>query len=527
LKAIVGNVAVAIVLVTATYVANANTMNYGFAYDDAQVILERAPAWEQGWGKFLTDRAWGISRYVTLISLDLNRADPLSPYPFHSTNVGFAAAVAILVFALGRRLAMTRLAALAGALIFALHPVHVDAIVNIIGRAELLAAAFVLLALLSHAAGGKVTAARVVLTCGLFLVAMFCKESAACFLILAPLYDFFLRPDSDRGAIAARYAGYVAAFGLWFLVSWNNFHDIEPTAYVDNPLAFLPAWQRVLCASQILWYYVGLTAWPAGLVGDRSYDATPTDPATGAVALVAWALVAGFAWWRRRDMPRAGLLLMWLPAAFAVSGNVVLPIGTIMADRLLYLPSVGPCLLAGAMLERAAAGSRLRTAMAGVAVAAVCVVFAFAFDARARVWQSDLHFHTQTALDVPRSAKAHYNLALALIHAGRRTEAVASFQRALQIHPGFSRAAYYLAELYAENGRIDEAAGVYRDYLEARPDDAGTITREIQLLMQLRRFSEARVLAERLVYLEEGNAEYAALLGRLERLAAQHPPVSP
>ncbi len=523
MKDLARDILVVLLLAAATYAANENTLEYGFAYDDTQVILDREAAWEQGWGEFLTSRSWGVSRHLTLLSLDLNRGEKLSPYPFHVTNIALAWLLAALVYATGRRLELSRPGAFAAALVFTLHPVHVDAVVNIIGRAELLAAAFVILALLAHAGRERVGALRTCLASLLFLAAMFCKESAACFLVLAPLHDFFLGSDRRLRTLLPRYLSHVTMFAVWFAASWNNFHDIEPTAFVDNPLAYMPSSQRLLHASQILWFYVSMVVWPVSLAGDRSFDATPTDSLTGAIALLAWLLLAAVAWQQRRRAPRAGFLILWLPAAFAVTGNVAFPVGTIMAERLLLLPSVGLCLLGGVVLERFAGDSKLRAATASMIVAGVSVVLLFAYDARARVWQSDLHFHRQAVVDSPRSAKAHYNLGLALIHRDRREEAAVSLQRALVIHPGFSRAAYFLAELHAEEGDVAEASAIYAAYLEAKPNDVGSITRQIHLLMQLRRYGQARELAQRLVHLEEGNPEHGVLLGRLERLEAAGP----
>ena len=87
----------ALVVVAAVWVVNAPSLDYGFVYDDRAVIVEREPVWTAGWRTFVTDRTLGVGRHATLVSLDLDRREPLSPRPFHVTNTAIASLDALLV----------------------------------------------------------------------------------------------------------------------------------------------------------------------------------------------------------------------------------------------------------------------------------------------------------------------------------------------------------------------------------------------------------------------------------------------
>jgi tetratricopeptide (TPR) repeat protein len=212
--------------------------------------------------------------------------------------------------------------------------------------------------------------------------------------------------------------------------------------------------------------------------------------------------------------------VLWFPAAFAVTANLAFPVGTIMAERLLYLPSVGPCLLAGlAAAWLAKRGALLRKATTALTILVV-VVMAFLYDGRARVWASDEHYHVTTAVEAHRSAKAHYNLALLRARQGRYEEARTSFRRSLAIYPAFSSAVYYLAGVLSEEGRLFRAAAVYRAYLRKRPTDVAALSQLIALQSRRGRVDQTRRLVRRMLRESPGDPAYVELLRHLERQQA-------
>lgn len=483
----------AIAVLIAVWAVAEPTLDYGFVYDDRAVVEERSPAWEVGWREFLGTRTLGVGRHATLLSLDLDRREPLSPRPFHITNTLLAAVNSLLVLALASSIGLPTTAALAAALLFAVHPTHVDAVVSIVGRAELIAALGVLLALLLHVSGYRGRLSLVALAAVSFFLALEAKESAACLPLLVASAEIFGAGGEARARRPRAWPlAYLVALAAWMALVAANFATTDPIPYVDNPLAHVGAAERVMRASELLWRYATWCVWPFGLKPDRGYAEIAAAALAGPTAALAWAMFALSALALRKRRPLLGFALLWLPLSFAVTANVAFPIGTLMAERLLYLPSVGPCLLAGmgvgALAEN---GSRVRRTLIAAATSIAVLALALAYDQRARVWSDDDHYHSVAAALSPRSAKAHYNLALSFARRERYAEAEQSFGRALAIVPDFGAAAYYRAEALRRLGRTEEAVDGYARYLETAPNDVDALRAAAATEAEVRRFAAA------------------------------------
>ncbi|MEK7767234.1 MAG: DUF1736 domain-containing protein, partial [bacterium] len=146
------------------------------------------------------------------------------------------------------------------------------------------------------------------------------------------------------------YSSMLAAAGIYFILRRRALGTLEPPAWTeyDNIAGAAPAIDRILTATAALGRHLGLLVWPARLSADYSYHqiplvTSPAEPAVGLTALAA-AGVAAYAWRRRRDRPEAGLGLLLFAITYAPVSNFLFPIGTLVAERLLYVPSIGFCL---------------------------------------------------------------------------------------------------------------------------------------------------------------------------------------
>jgi tetratricopeptide (TPR) repeat protein len=169
-----------------------------------------------------------------------------------------------------------------------------------------------------------------------------------------------------------------------------------------------------------------------------------------------------------------------------------------MAERLLLLPSLSVCLLAGAGVDALARTATARRA-AAVGVAAAVVVLFGLFRVRAAVWENEDVYFPAAAAASPLSAKAQYEYGNWLLRKDRPLEAEAAYAQALAIVPAFSRAASYRAESMARRGDPAGAVEVYLAYLALRPDDTGALTNVTRLLLKAGRPEEAVKWAQKLV----------------------------
>ena len=294
----------------------------GFALDDVRLVesnpaiesLARIPHLfvEPYWNT--PGEHYGLYRPLTVASLTIDRAvfGP-GPFGFHLVNVLLHAGVAALAWLALRRTGTHYGTALLGAGLFAVLPLHTEAVANIAGRAELLAALFVLAAWIAHRraseAGGTASSWQAgAALC--YLAAVFSKESA----ILAPI--LFLADDTLRGAeTSSRRVRRAVGYGLALCVmlalraaALGVHQTAEATIALDNPAAAAGAWPRVATAFWVQLKYALLCIFPRHLVSDYSFDAIPVarslaDPRAAAGAAFVAALGVAAVWGWRRSRP--------------------------------------------------------------------------------------------------------------------------------------------------------------------------------------------------------------------------------
>jgi protein O-mannosyl-transferase len=425
-----------LLLAGATAVVYGNTLGNGFAMDDFLYIFGN-PAVTSPTLKslFSATRAFNVFRPVTFATLALNyRIGGDHAWSYHLVNLLLHAGVTVLLYLVLRRLldkvSEGEMIAWIAALLFAVHPLHTEAVTSVVGRSELLAAGFLLAAWLLYMREWIIPAVVCV------FVGMLAKESAVVFLPLVIIGDF-VREEVNAGALR-RYsviAGVTIGY-LWILRKAQGGRFGEKSVnFLDNPLAQLPAGMRILNALRISWKYVGLHVYPATLSCDYSYNAiTLYSGWRHAIpAVFAWLAVLSAIFWAgwkgRRDwILGAGIYV----AAFAATANILLPTGTIMGERLAYLPSAGFCLIASVVLIRFL--TQERAMLWGVLLTLVLALSARTV-ARNRDWRDGFSLFSAAVGTVPGSSKAHAGLAKEYLLRDDLLNAEKEFQISFRIYP--------------------------------------------------------------------------------------------
>ena len=443
-------------LLAVAALAYGNTLANGFTLDDHGYILRNATVTQfSARGLFEPNRANNVLRPVTFATLALNwAAGGDRPFGYHLLNVLFHAAVTLLLYLLLRKLLESdsggATVAWVAALLFAAHPIHSEAVASIVGRSELLAAGFLLGSWLLHLDDRQIAA----LFC--LVAALMSKESAVVFLPLVLAGDYArgkLKPLSRYGWIAAVIFVYL---GLFWKLKGGRFGEVS-IAFIDNPLASLPIEWRILNALRIAWRYVALLVFPATLSCDYSYNAIPlyANWQHNAIAAAAALLLVGV--WvysfrtGRRDWFLAGAIYF---CAFAVTSNLLVPSGTIMGERLAYLPSAGFCLAIALLWARL---ENYQRRLAWVALLVVSVSLATRTVARNRDWLDDFSLFSADVRAVPGSAKIHGNLGVEYKYRGELDAAIREFQTALRIYPDFPEVLEVYGLTESQKGEDEEA----------------------------------------------------------------------
>ncbi|HEU5181962.1 MAG TPA: tetratricopeptide repeat protein [Candidatus Polarisedimenticolia bacterium] len=505
-----------------------NTLRNGFVNDDKPLVANNALVNDASrLGDIFTSGYWStrqdsvpeLYRPLTVLSLALNRRlTGAAPSGFHLVNLLLHGCVSFFVFRIALSIGTSRAAAWAAGLIFAVHPVHTEAVAPVVGRSELLAALFFLAALKLHHAimHGKGGASFAFGAASCYLAASLSKEGALIFPAIALLTDIAFPPARavSRRARAAPFALYALAALLVLGIRYEVLgavarSDIRP---LDNPLVALPPGAALSTALVALGGTLKLLVYPLRLSAD--YAGTEIRPAAGlldprvvAVLALIFILVAAaaLAWTRLRSASWgiAFLLIAILPVS-----NLFFLIGTIFGERLLYLPSAGFCVAAGALWGEWRGRSKM-TALA----AAVLVLLAGSARTVARnsIWQDDGTFALATSRDAPSSPKAQFNWGVFLEeHSDARAEA--AYREAARLAPDWSDPRYNLAGILAASGRLTEAIEEYRAALAIRPDDARAVLNLGYALYRAGRHPEAVELYQR--FLKE-RGESAPVLNSL------------
>jgi len=474
----------------------ANSLGGGLLYDDVNAIRNNPFVRTGDVVGILTEPSWWgvvrgpLWRPLTTLTFALDHAlHGLEPFGYHVVNVALHAAVSMLVLAVFAAVTAAPRIALASALLFATHPVHTEAVANLVGRAELLAAGGFFLAWRAWIAADAATARGaaalpwVIATAAAYFLAMCGKENAVALPAVLAFADVLARKDEPLAALgqrrAPRYAALVATAIVFVACRGAVLGALTPAPdLLDNPLATLAPGSRLMTAIAVIGLYALRVCFPLWLSADYSFDQiTPVtsvlDPRwLGGLAVLAAAAI--FTRWAWRRLPAMALGLGVLGLTFAVVANLFFLIGTIMGERLVYLPSAGFCLAAGAGLAYAAGAADERRGTWSLAfvvpVGLVVALFGVRTVARNAVWHDPIGFFTAMVADAPRSARSHRELGTVLADAGRFAEARQAFEASLAIKPDDGNTLYNFGNALGHEGRFDEAAALYERALAKKPD---------------------------------------------------------
>lgn len=406
-----------------------------FALDDIFIVvlnpLVRSPSglW----------RAFGVSYWPGNINTTVYRPLAVATYAldwiigwpswFHLVNIAWHVAAAILVAVLARRWAGETAALIAG-LLFAVHPVHVEAVANIVGRNELMAAVFVLLAVYAALEYEQPLLSGIAFACGILS-----KENA----IVTPALIAFawllkLRPVPARRRLA------------WFVTSWAligigyvALRYVVFRAYGAGIVAVAPVFKGAtpltvrLTAVAALSDVVRLLFFPLHMQADyspaeRTAVTSLADPRflLGMVVVVMWVTLLVLAWKRRRTLEAYGL--GWIAIAYSPVANLLFPIGLLMAERTLYLPSAGLALASGGLLRD------LRGRSLALVVGAMVVLAGARTMQRVPVWRDNFAAVTALLDDAPLSYRTYDMAGWQFLWAGRAEKALEAFHHANELY---------------------------------------------------------------------------------------------
>lgn len=480
----------------AAALAFANSVGNDFAYDDRLIIagnediqsLETLPGtlakpyWPNAHGRELG--LWRpVSTWVYGLQWALWDGEPAG---FHLVNVLLnSVAAALVVLLLGELLPVA--AALLGGLVFAVHPVHAEAVANVVGMAELLSGTLYLAAcLIAIRCRGTMGAGRVLLVAGLFLAAVLAKESAvtlpgAIFLTDAARRN--LRIDQLPAYLVERwplYAVLAVTIGLVFAARMAVLGTVADS--------YPPMGAEILAAGEVSRIWTVLGTWPEVFrllffPLDLSADYTPQviPIAFGWTARSVCGLVLGLgalfiaAWsWRRRPVSpgrlsagAVGFGVLWFVITCLPTSNLLFLAGVLLAERTLFLPSVGFAAGVGWLLVQLhREHPRIGTVVIAVGLALLCCRTIV----RNPTWHDNATVFATLLRERPESGRAQWVSGDVYMARGDYVRGLAAYRRAVGMVGGSYTLLAEIGRRLAAEGFDAAAEHVLRRAWRDRPE---------------------------------------------------------
>ena len=466
-----------------------------FTYDDVEVIKRNAEVhtlhhWWTLFAHSYWPRAYGGDGYRPLTMLAFATQWVIgggAAWVFHATNIALYGAVTIAVFCFAALLLPTGAAWLVAAL-FAVHPVHVEAVASTVGQSELWVALLVIPAMTIYLrrslAGTTLSVGEAAAICVCYTLGRFAKEHAIVLPALIVAAEVLL--GSENRPLAQRLVRirplilcltllaslYLAARSA---VKGGDISGFQP--FVVFQTLDLSYANRVLTMIGVVPQWTRLLLWPVRLTTE--YAPPDVDIAQGpsVVQLPGLLLLVGIlglamVLWKRRGLGAiASFGIAWFCITLLPSSNFIIPAGIIIAERTLFLPSLGALVAIGALavwIAQRVAESRSFALRRNLSVTACCGVAIILIAAGARsasrtvVWHDNDRLFTQGIIDAPQSYRAYYMLGARKFEAGDERNGERAYRHALALFPYDPFMAYNFAFQYQLRGTFEAAIPLYK-----------------------------------------------------------------
>lgn len=433
----------------------------------------------------------------------------LQPWAYHAGNLLLHTLNALLAGGIALSLTRRRGAAFFVAAVFAVHPLHAEAVAWASARKDVLAAAFFLASWLLYARYREGKPRAYALSVALFALGLLAKVSIITLPAVLLLDDWWRIRKPDRRMVMDKlpYFALGAVFGVVALYG-----------KVGNASVLT---DKLLLACKALTLSLFHLVAPFGLsvlypYTDRITLGTP-DLLLSVAVVIAMSALSVWLWLRhgiRAVLFAWGFFVLLMLPTF---GNVTKGKNDLLdlyvtSDRYAYLPSLGPLVLAGMLF--AALEERWRT-YARAGLACLLAVLGLAAARQALVWRDSLTLFTHVQRLYPQSYVAHTNVGTQLMQRGNPDEALAAYRSALAIrNDGITW--YNVAQIFRHRGENDKALSAYQNAIAASSMDMPSYLALADLLLELQHPADAVTVLEKALEMAPGNAEAEAMLARVK-----------
>ncbi len=494
---------ISVVLFAATWGIYANSLGNQFAFDDKSLIVENtflsrgvslarifSSNYRAGAG-FIGD---GLYRPLVILTYVWNKGETLSPLPFHLFNVTVNALNPVLLFLLIQGLTGNIIIAALTGIFFGFHPIHTEAVSNIAGRPEILCCFFILASwIILERPRWRFPATF--FGSVLFFAALLSKETAMVFPFMIIGADVAMKRHLFSRNAIIKYVSLLCVLILYLVVRWKvlgpTAAGLDPTQ-LDNPIAHSPSIERIAVALGVFLRYLRLLVLPVSLSADYSYNQIPVYPSLiHPIPILGLLMLSGIivlAMKYRKKSPVSLLALILFLFPYLLVSNLFYPVGTIMGERLLYIPAAGYAFFVAAAFAPYFAR---KYTPAYCVFGLILLLFAGKTITRNRDWHDDYTLFSADLKKSPRSVKILTNLGFLTGKKGRIEESMEYFRKALEIYPNYDDALKGYGRRLYDLKRYEESANYYAKAVGIAPQNPESRTDYAIVLQKLDRYDDA------------------------------------
>ncbi|XP_045893332.1 protein O-mannosyl-transferase TMTC3 [Micropterus dolomieu] len=577
-----------------------NSLSCGFVFDDVSAILDnkdlrpstplRNLFLNDFWGTPMAEeRSHKSYRPLTVFTFRLNYLfSELSAASYHLLNVILHAVVCVL-FLRVCRLFLDKTSGLVAALLFAVHPIHTEAVTGVVGRAELLSSIFLLAAFLAYTkstgADHSIVWAPIALTVVLVAAATLCKEQGITVVGICCVHEVFVAQgftlpmllDTLRQVLQGKdgfpYAVLQTLLKLIVLIISTLLLVIIRVQVIqsqlpvftrfDNPAAVSPTPTRQLTFNYLLPVNAWLLLNPSELCCDWTMGTIPLVESLldlrNLATLVFYTSLSLLAYhslrYRHSSAKTVIMALSLIVLPFVPASNLFFPVGFVVAERVLYVPSMGFCVLVAHGFKIVSHKRHLKK-ISWLIIAVLLTTHAAKTFNRNWDWESEYTLFTSALKVNKNNAKLWNNVGHALENQNNYAKALQYFLQATRVQPDDIGAhmnvgrtyknlnksreaedAYLVAKslmpqvipgkkyatrvapnhlnvyinlanlIRANESRLEEADQLYRQAISMRPDFKQAYISRGELLLKMNKPTEARDAYLRALELDRTNAD--------------------
>lgn len=482
------NIFVFLAIIILIVVAYSSSINNQFTNWDDDVYVTSNPAvWSlnsKNIEKMFTQPMASNYHPLTMMSLAVNYyISGDAPKGYIVTNILLHILNACVVFVFIMMLTKTQFwVSFLVAVLFAIHPMHVESVAWISERKDVLYALFFIAGLISYLKYLKTSQLKLlVITLLFFVLSLLSKPAAVVFPLVLLLLDWFKARDFDKKAILEKIPFFALSI-LFGLITLN----IQTESAVSNQFGFI---EKIVFAGYGFFMYCFKLLIPNGLSPLYAYPINQIPP-TFYLGFVASLFLLAAAIYSLKK----GKAVFFAFAFFTINVILVLQLITVgnavMADRYTYLSSIGLFFILGLGFEKLVANPKFKTlAIGGFAIYVLALTF-FA-NQQCKVWQSSESLWSQAIEVDQQNYLAYSKRGLALMQSGKAQKALNDFNKCIKINPkyhaGFTNRGY----LYFKSNQLDKALTDYNQSIKLNPNDYKTYNNRGHLFYKQEKLEEA------------------------------------